>query len=192
MSRFDLAPSPQPPPARGGGRRFFYLSPTTCLHCNLPAPRATFLLPGMCRGIRYDQMLGLGRYYARRMLDPTLRAPRPEAVEGRDMTRFTNPRRRHARTVLAIDGLQCGACVWLIESVLAREPDVLNGRVNMTTRRLRLVWRGAADRAMPSSNDRGPRLPPRAVRCGLAGRRSDRTAGPCCVHSPWPASPPAT
>jgi P-type Cu2+ transporter len=35
----------------------------------------------------------------------------------------------------------------LIESVLAREPEVLAGRVNMTTRRLRLVWRGAAERA---------------------------------------------
>src|SRR5690242_21347947 len=49
--------------------------------------------------------------------------------------------------VLAIDGLRCGACVWLIESVLGREPDVVTGRVNMTSRRLKLVWRGAADRA---------------------------------------------
>ena len=48
---------------------------------------------------------------------------------------------------LAVDGLQCGACVWLIESVLAREPIVLQGRVNMTTRRLRLVWHGARDQA---------------------------------------------
>ena len=48
---------------------------------------------------------------------------------------------------LAVDGLQCGACVWLIESVLAREPIVLQGRVNMTTRRLRLVWHGATDQA---------------------------------------------
>ena len=31
--------------------------------------------------------------------------------------------------------------------MLAREPDVLAGRVNMTTRRLRLRWRGTADRA---------------------------------------------
>jgi Cu2+-exporting ATPase len=48
---------------------------------------------------------------------------------------------------LAIDGLQCGACVWLIESVLARQPNVLTGRVNMTTRRLKLIWRGAAEDA---------------------------------------------
>jgi Cu2+-exporting ATPase len=46
-----------------------------------------------------------------------------------------------------VDGLQCGACVWLIESVLAREPDVLQGRVNLTTRRLLLGWRGAIARA---------------------------------------------
>jgi Cu2+-exporting ATPase len=37
--------------------------------------------------------------------------------------------------------------VWLIESILAREPDVVQARVNMTTRRLRLVWRGAIERA---------------------------------------------
>jgi Cu2+-exporting ATPase len=49
--------------------------------------------------------------------------------------------------MLAVDGLQCGACVWLIESVLAREPSVLLGRVNMTTRRLRLAWRGTARHA---------------------------------------------
>ncbi len=48
---------------------------------------------------------------------------------------------------LALDGLQCGACVWLIEQVLAREPGLLQGRVNMTTRRLRLGWRGAPEEA---------------------------------------------
>ncbi len=64
--------------------------------------------------------------------------------------------------MLAVDGLQCGACVWLIESVLAHEPDLLAGRVNMTTRRLRLVWRGVAERADTWSADRslGYRLVP--------------------------------
>ena len=41
-----------------------------------------------------------------------------------------------------VDGLHCAACVWLIESVLARQPDVIEARVNLTTRRLRLAWRG--------------------------------------------------
>jgi P-type Cu2+ transporter len=101
--------------------------------------------------VAYDtiQTLGLGRYYAQRILDPTLRAPRPEPAEHRDLSRFTatQPDGTHELT-LAVDGLQCGACVWLIESILAREPDVLRGRMNMTTRRLRLTWRGPPERAV--------------------------------------------
>jgi cbb3-type cytochrome oxidase maturation protein len=82
------------------------------------------------------------------LLDPALRPPRPDATDRPDLARHIAARAdgTHELT-LAIDGLQCGACVWLIESVLAQEPTVLTGRVNMTTRRLRLVWRGAADEA---------------------------------------------
>ena len=82
------------------------------------------------------------------MLDPALRAPRPDVAERWDLSRYVADRTDGAHELtLAVDGLQCGACVWLIESVLAREPGILQGRVNMTTRRLKLVWRGAAERA---------------------------------------------
>jgi len=47
---------------------------------------------------------------------------------------------------MMVDGLHCAACVWLIESVLSRQPGVVSARVNMTTRRLALTWRpGEAD-----------------------------------------------
>ncbi len=47
---------------------------------------------------------------------------------------------------LMVDGLQCAACVWLIESVLAKTPGVTWARVNMSTRRLVIRWRaGEAD-----------------------------------------------
>ena len=92
--------------------------------------------------------MGLGRYYETRMLDPGLHAPRPERTEPRGLDRFIRTGTDGLSEIaLAIDGLQCGACVWLIESVLAREPDVVSGRVNMTTRRLKLVWRGGVERA---------------------------------------------
>jgi len=42
---------------------------------------------------------------------------------------------------LLVDGLHCAACVWLIESVLAKVDAVLWARVNLTTRRLTLKWR---------------------------------------------------
>jgi Cu2+-exporting ATPase len=65
------------------------------------------------------------------------------------LTRFIAARPDGAKEiVLAIDGLRCGACVWLIESVLGREPSVQVGRVNMTSRRLKLVWRGPESEAI--------------------------------------------
>src|SRR5208283_2610664 len=122
---------------------------TLCAHCGLPAPAGRhFCCPGCAAAYATIEGLGLGRYYASRVLDPAQRPPRPEAEPRWDLARHvvTQPDGTHALT-LAIDGLQCGACVWLIEQVLAREPDVTQGRVNMTTRRLHLAWRGGAERA---------------------------------------------
>ncbi len=122
---------------------------TLCSHCGLPAAAGRrFCCPGCAAAFATIEGLGLGRYYASRILDPAQRPPRPDAEQRWDLARHvvTLPDGTHELT-LAIDGLQCGACVWLIEQVLAREADVTRGRVNMTTRRLRLGWRGSAARA---------------------------------------------
>ena len=114
----------------------------TCVHCGLPAPPGRrFCCPGCAAAFETILALGLGSYYRQRVFDPAARAPRPESAERFDLSRCvaTAPDGSHALT-LAVDGLQCGACVWLIESALAREPALTGGRVNMTTRRLRLAW----------------------------------------------------
>ena len=41
---------------------------------------------------------------------------------------------------LLLEGIHCGACVWLIESWLARQPGVARADVNFATRRARVVW----------------------------------------------------
>lgn len=43
-------------------------------------------------------------------------------------------------TTLAIEGLRCGACAWLIERVLSQTPGVSHARANASTARLRLQW----------------------------------------------------
>ena len=122
---------------------------SVCTHCGLPAPRSReFCCPGCAAAHDIIQGLGLGRYYQQRLLAVGTRALRPEPAERWDLARHIVTNKDGTRELtLAVDGLQCGACVWLIESVLAKEPGVLAGRVNMTTRRLRLAWRGPEDDA---------------------------------------------
>ena len=45
---------------------------------------------------------------------------------------------------LMVDGVTCGACVWLIESLLASDPSIVTARLNLGTRRLVLSWDGPA------------------------------------------------
>lgn len=150
---------------------------TACAHCGQPAAGRRFCCGGCESAFETIQGLGFGAYYARRLLDPDTRAPRPESAERWDLVRFvqTDADGSHA-LVLAVDGLQCGACVWLIESVLGREKAVVSGRVNMTSRRLKLVWSGEmaeADRLIAMIERLGYRLIPFDA-AALAGRH-DRT-----------------
>lgn len=121
--------------------------PPACAHCGLPAPAGRRFCCAGC-GSAFDliQELGLGRYYRDRLLDPERRAPRPDDVPHVDLQDHAAVRDDGAWEFTAsVDGLQCGACVWLIESMLAREDGVLESRINIMTRRLRLAWRGDAD-----------------------------------------------
>ena len=153
-----------------------------CAHCGQPLagaaePSARFCCSGCAAACTTIEALGLGRYYAERALDPERRPPRPEAAERFDLARYTETGADGlARLEMAVDGLQCGACVWLIESVLAREAGVVSGRVNMTTRRLRLVWRGGAalgERLVARIEALGYRLVPFDPSCLSAA--ADRT-----------------
>ena len=114
--------------------------PTFAGRESLPESRV-FCCPGCEVAFDTIQSLGLGDYYERCIAE---RPPRPERSERIDLTRFITARADGTRELtMAIDGLRCGACVWLIESVLGKEQSVQTGRVNMTSRRLKLIWRGA-------------------------------------------------
>jgi P-type Cu2+ transporter len=119
---------------------------TGCAHCGLPtAPGQRFCCAGCAAAFDTIHKLGLGSFYQRCIAE---RPPKPEPTDRPELTRFIAARPDGGNElVLAIDGLRCGACVWLIESILGREPTVITGRVNMTTRRLKLVWRGPAAEA---------------------------------------------
>jgi Cu2+-exporting ATPase len=117
-----------------------------CRHCGLAvAPGQSFCCAGCQAAFEVIHGLGLGRYYQRRSLDPQAPALRPDAdAPAMDFSAFVKDHGDGTESLhLMVDGLQCAACVWLIEAVLAQEPGVVSARLNMTTRRLALVWRSA-------------------------------------------------
>ena len=119
-----------------------------CLHCGEPVPAgssggANFCCAG-CRAA-YDliQGMGLDSYYRRRCLDPDQPTLRPEDENARfDFQAYTTTDESDGVSTLhlMVEGLQCAACVWLIETVLKKQPGVRHARINMTTRRLVLKW----------------------------------------------------
>ena len=121
-----------------------------CAHCGEPLPKAAgrFCCAGCQAAFATIQQLGLGSYYVRRALDSSLPRPRPEELPDVDFASQARAAKDGQFGIdLVLDGLQCAACVWLIETVLGREPDVTRARVNVTTRRLHIGWDGPARRA---------------------------------------------
>ncbi|MBP2232225.1 Cu2+-exporting ATPase [Azospirillum agricola] len=125
---------------------------TVCLHCGQEHAEAAGTTasdgagPFCCTGCAaaYDLVRGLGleRYYDRRSVDPAARPLRPDDdAPSIDYTQHAREAENGGRSLhLMIDGLQCAACVWLIETALGRQPGVAQARLNMTTRRLTVRW----------------------------------------------------
>ena len=62
-----------------------------------------------------------------------------------DLTLFTQPLGNGlSRLDPAVDGIDCAACMPIIETGLAREPGIVAARVNLTNRRLTVDWRDEA------------------------------------------------
>ena len=125
---------------------------TLCAHCGAPcADGARFCCAGCAGAHALISGLGLDRFYAR--LEGN--APRPEPDAPRHDLAARARRDGDTQTLdLMVGGITCAACCWLIEQVLAREPDITWARVALSTRRLTIRWRGAAARA----NDFGARI----------------------------------
>ena len=156
-----------------------------CLHCGSPvSATASDEVRFCCAGCKTAHAiigrLGLDRYYRQRQLDPSLRPPKPEeTAAGPDgAAAFLGHRDGVATLNLFVEGLHCGACVWLIESVLAREAGVIWARLSMSTGRLVVRWRDGendAARIQGTIATLGYRAVPfDPERLGLVAERQDR------------------
>ena len=120
-----------------------------CLHCgDVVANSVRFCCRGCAGAFELIKTLGLGRYYERRAQAGIVKGVQPEEapVAADPSAWVTTDAKGICRLSLMVEGLQCGACVWLIEQSLLREPGVAQARVSLSTRRLTLAWRqGEAD-----------------------------------------------
>jgi Cu2+-exporting ATPase len=133
--------------------------PNTCFHCGEPAEARSWLhrIDGRersfcCAGClaiaRTIAAAGLAPYYAQRTTaaspadgsDDSARHAAQAVAAG--LVANVAPGQHEA--ALLLEGMHCGACVWLIETWLARRPYVAEASVNFATRRARVRWRGEA------------------------------------------------
>jgi Cu2+-exporting ATPase len=132
-----------------------------CTHCQLPVP-AGFVTPGAdrqfcCAGCRTAFAIihdhGLDGYY-----DIAERRDGPVAASGRSFEEFDHAtfRELYVRTTpeglaqvdLYLEGVHCGACVWLVERVPLVIAGVARAELNVRRSLARVVW---DDRAVPLS-----------------------------------------
>jgi Cu2+-exporting ATPase len=134
---------------------------TTCFHCGLRVPRGTdffvevdgrarpMCCPGCSAVAQTIVAQGLVDYYRRREgpgANPENLAagPLPELLifdEPEVQRDFVRGADGDARSVtLAIEGITCAACAWLIERHLRRQPGVLTADVNLAAHRAQLRW----------------------------------------------------
>ena len=130
---------------------------TRCFHCGLPVPEPPIQAPisgeerafccsgckSVCEAI---YAAGLEGFY-RRTLEGEVLGPPPEPPKELDLYDLDEIQEAFTPTLgetreihLLVEGIHCAACVWLIENRLQSLPGVLDARVNLTGRKLKLRW----------------------------------------------------
>lgn len=116
-----------------------------CLHCKniLLENQVNFCCDGCEYGYNIINNNGLSNYYLNRISDFNI-SIKPESSQDdfiiEDYCKISHT--DHKTINLAIPAITCGACVWLIESLLKKQEQVINARVNLTQRILELTWQG--------------------------------------------------
>ena len=116
-----------------------------CAHCGETVRGAgEFCCAGCASAHAIIGAAGFAAFY-RRLEDK--RAHRPEPLDA-DFTSYARGiGDGECELDLLVDGLDCAACVWLLESLLARNPAIHRARAHLSTRRLALRWAGPASDA---------------------------------------------
>lgn len=124
-----------------------------CLHCQtqLTENQKNFCCLGCEAAHKIINGLGFADYYKLRQIKASERKLKPEIAEEFDVSEFIRNEKDGSFSLsLMIQGLHCAACVWLIESVLQRQENVVSARVNLSKKILFLRWKGEEENAAES------------------------------------------
>ena len=123
------------------------MTKNNCLHCNLEAKaNEKFCCNGCSTAYAIINNLGLENYYKNRLFNTNQRPTKPEENNFINIEEFAIRGENNSYSVnLMVEGLHCAACIWLIESVLKKQENVIKARINMGNRRLHLIWNGDLD-----------------------------------------------
>lgn len=116
-----------------------------CLHCgeSTKDEAEDFCCLGCEAAYQMINKIGFGRYYTLREIISSERKIKPEECEQIDIAEFASEEGDAVYSVsLMVQGLHCAACVWLIESILKKQDDVVQARINLSKKTLFLKWKG--------------------------------------------------
>ncbi len=142
-------------------------SGSACFHCALPIPagvelhatiggtRRAMCCPGCVAVAEIIAASGLDAYYRFRER-PAGTPEEPTPARAAELARYDHPALQRTfvrvaadglrRCTLSVDGIRCGACVWLIEEALRRRPGVRDVAVNAASARAEIAWDAEATR----------------------------------------------
>lgn len=120
-----------------------------CLHCGYDVKdfAQDFCCLGCSAAYKIVNQLGFEKYYKLHQIIPSERKIKPDILEEVDIAEFAHRKQDDDSysVTLMIQGLHCAACVWLIESILKKQPDVISARINLSHKILFLQWNGEAE-----------------------------------------------
>jgi Cu2+-exporting ATPase len=122
-------------------------SDRSCRHCGeaVVTDASEFCCNGCAAAAAWIRDAGLDDYYRLRSADGNrvaLEAGDFSAWDRADVQRgHVSETSDGCEITLAVEGLRCAACAWLIDRALLREPGVTSVSVNAVTGRLRLGWK---------------------------------------------------
>lgn len=119
-----------------------------CLHCStfIGNSRDDYCCFGCKTAHSIIANLGLNNFYTFlefHISREALKQNNNDEIKEVDMSGFVIKEDDGSNTLnLLIEGIHCSSCVWLIEEALKKQDNILYARLNMSTRRLVVKWRG--------------------------------------------------